>query len=496
MRVLLVVSTATRLTNRQKAPSTPLGLLSIASYIKAKGHDVKIVDLTVKPESIEKCIKHFAPDIVGVSFISTLAMNSAVKITKTAKKYNKPVVWGGIAASLLPELSFKEGGADFIVMGEGEITFSELLDTIKQGGSFYNIDGLAFIDKDEVHINKDRAFADLSTFPVLDWSLIDPKKYFQYYFNSKKMMYSYMSKGCPGKCTFCFNTSYHRNSHRTRNPEHVVDEIEYLVKHCGADGINFADEFWYPGKEDMQLFFRLIREKHLDFKWGGQTRLGVFNKEELQQMYDAGCRWLLFGIESGCEERIKEIKKGINLRKAKETFKNCKEIGITTQASFIIGYPNETEEELKETINFAKGLDANLCPFSILYIQPGSELYETYAVNKLYNPKEEMKLLKKIEIGEHSFANLSKVCDKDLRVIHFYFQWIGFMKKEGVNSDSFGVAKKMASDAFKNMVRCGFINFFIGLFASTKKFFSVVWYAKAYPKILMKYGLDRKKAVK
>lgn len=491
MKVLLINSTATRFTNRQKAPSSPLGLLAIASYIKAKGHSVKIVDLTIKTENIEKHIKSFNPDVVGLSVITTLASNSAVKASKTAKKHNKPVIWGGNMASSLPELCFKEGCVDFVVMGEGEITFSELLNTIEKGGSFYNIDGLAFIDKDGIHINKERAFADLSTFPIIDWSLVDPKKYCQVYFLSKRMLYSYLSKGCPGHCTFCYNPNYNRSTHRTRPPVHAAEEIEYLVKNCSVDGINFADEFLYPGKEDMQTFFRLIKEKHLDFKWGGQTRLGAFNKEELQQMYDAGCRWLLFGIESGCPERIRKIKKGINLEKAKETFDNCREIGITAQSSFIIGYPGETEEELKETVSFAHSLNANLCPLNILYLQAGSEILESAVNNGQYNPPRSLKEWSKIEIGEISDMNLSKVPRKDLLVIHFHFQWEGFSTKEAVNSDSYGIAKKMAADALRNMVKFGFINFFIGGFVSVKKFFTVVWYAKAYPKVLKKYGLDK-----
>jgi len=348
LKVLLINPKSTQLNRRRKAPSVPIGLLAIASFIKAKGHTVKIVDLALKSENIGKHILSFKPDVVGVTVVSTLVCNSAVKASKIAKKYNKPVIWGGQIASLLTELSFNEGCVDFIVMGEGEITFSELLDTIEKGGSYENIDGLAFVNKDGVHINKSREFAYLSLFPGTDWTLVNPKKYSQGYFQCKRMLYLYFSKGCPAHCTFCFNPTYHRSNHRRRPPGQVIEEIEYLVKNCGVDGVNFADEFLYPGPEDMQTFIRLIKEKNLDFIWGGQTRLGVYSKEDLQHMYNAGCRFLLFGVETGCEARMKEIKKGIDLKKAKETFDNCKEIGITTQGSFIIGYPDETEDEIKE----------------------------------------------------------------------------------------------------------------------------------------------------
>ena len=492
MKVLLINPKATQLNRRRKAPSVPLGLLAIASYIKAKGHTVKIVDLTVKSENIEKLIMSFNPEVVGLSFSSTLVGNSTVKISKIAKRHNKPVVWGGQMASVLPELCFKEGCVDFIVMGEGEITFSELLDSIKSGGLFSDIDGLAYIDKNGVHINKDREFADLKTFPALDWTLVKPNKYCQVYFLCKKMLYLYFSKGCPAKCTFCYSPGYHRCTHRKRSPEQVVDEIEYLVKNCGVDGINFADEFWYPGKEDFKTYIRLIKERRLEIVWGCQTRLGVFSKEDLQQMYDAGCRWILFGIESGSEARLKEIKKGINLEKAKDTFRNCREVGITAQSSFIIGYPGETEDELKETVSFALSLNANLCPINVLFLQPGSELFEYSVSSGQYTPPKNLKDWSRLQCDEFDGETLSKIPRKELLVIHFYAQWLGFSQKESVGSDSYGIVKQLAMQALKNMFKFNPDNFFLGAYASAKQFITVVWYAKAYPKILKKYGLGDK----
>lgn len=491
MRVLLINPSVSVFSIYAKAPTCPLGLLSIASYIEANGHTVKIVDKTVGTENVKKCIKIFNPDIVGITVISPVASKGAVKVSKIAKKFNKPVVWGGPFVSVVPELALKEGCVDFVVIGEGEITFSELLDSILNSGSLDDIDGLAFIDKDGVHINKDRDFADLSKFPNTDWSLIDPEKYFQHFWLTKKMLYLYFSKGCPGKCTFCYNPKYHRSLHRTRPPEHVIDEIEYLVNNFGMDGVNFADDFLYPGKEELQTFIRLIKEKKLDFKWGGQTRLGVYSREELQQMYDAGCRWLLFGVEGASKERIKSIKKGISLDVAKETYEICKEIGITSQSAFIIGYPDETEEELKETIRFAFYLDAELCMFSLLYLDPGAELFEDSVNNGLYVPPESLREWSKTTVSEDLPVNLSKVPDRELKVIHYYFQWLGFSKKDGIRNDYYGVAKKMIADAIIKTFKPGGLTFFPSIYSSLKRFLIVVWYAKAYPKILKKYGLHK-----
>lgn len=493
MKVLLVNPKATQLNKRRKAPSVPLGLLAIASYIEEKGHTIKIVDLTVKQENVKKQINSFNPDVVGISFSSTLVGNSTVKVSKIAKKLGKTVIWGGHMPSSLTELCFQEGCVDYIVIGEGEITFAELLDSMENGKSIHNIDGLAYVDKDGVHINKDRALADLAAFPPIDWSLVNPNKYCQVYFLCKKMIYLYSSKGCPAKCTFCYSPGYHKCTHRKRNPEQVVDEIEYLVKNCGVDGINFSDEFWNPGKEDMQVYFRMIKERKLSFVWGCQTRLGTFNHDELQQMYDAGCRWILFGIESGNEERIKEIKKGIRLDIAKEIFEYCRSIGITAQSSFIIGYPGETEEELKQTVSFALNLDAHLSPFNVFFLQPGSESFESAVSSGQYKPPKNLKEWAKLQCDEFEGETLSKVPKKELLVLHFYAQWRGFSQKESVSSDSYGIIKQLAFQAVTNMFKFNLDNFFVGSFASAKQFFTVLWYAKAYPGILKKYGIQKKK---
>lgn len=450
---------------------------------------MKLVDHAVKPDKIEKHIESFRPDVVALTVHSAISVSAAVYLSKVAKKYNKPVVWGGYVPTQMTELCFKEGCVDYIVISEGEITFSKLLEAIQNGRPLEDIDGLAFADKDGVHINKERAFEDLSHFPTIDWSMLDARQYGEVFFRCKKMLYIYFSKGCPAKCTFCYNPSYHRSSHRVRPVEHVMEEIEYLVKNCGVDGIYFADEYWWLEKETRQRFFDLIKQKNLTFSWGAQTRLGAFNAQELQELYDAGCRWLLFGIESASPERLRQVKKGIDLTIAKDIYDTCKKIGITTQSAFIVGYPDETEEEIRKTVALALELDANLCPFSLMYLQPLSELTNRAIEDGRYSPPDSLTEWGKINPVEVVSVNLSKVPDIDLLVLHYYFQWRGFSRKESEASNSYGAAKKLTVDAIRRALKFGPVDFFVSSFVSLKQFFTVLWYAKAYPKILKKYGL-------
>ena len=489
MKILLFNPKFAQLSRRLKSPTLPLGLLAIASYMKANGHTVKIVDLTIQSENIKRHIRDFNPDVVGVTVHSTRSIQSAIKVSKIAKSLNKPVVWGGFIPSVLTELCFKEDCVDFVVISEGELTFCELLDSMENAKPYENIDGLAFRSKEGVCINRPREFSDLTSFPPTDWSLVDPEKYLQRFFNCKRMLYLYFSKGCPAACTFCYNSGYHRSAFRRRAPEQVVDEMEYLVKTCQIDGVYFADEFVCPGKEDMATFLRLLKERNLNITWGGQTRLGVYDREQLQKMYDGGCRHLLIGVESGNEDRIKSIKKNIRLEQAKETFAACKEIGITTQSSFIIGFPDETEEEVKQTVRFAMSLDTPLSPFNVYFIQPGSEVYETVVRSGRYSPPASLKEWSKLQTDEYVGETLSNVPRKDLMVIHYYAQWRGFSTKDSVNSDSYGIFKHQVALTIRNILRFKLDNVLIGTFASAKQFLTVFWYAKAYPKIRKKYGL-------
>ncbi|MGI6249259.1 MAG: B12-binding domain-containing radical SAM protein [Acutalibacteraceae bacterium] len=492
MKVLLINPESSQINMRKKATTIPLGLMAIASYLKREGYDIKVVDLDLNPQSIVKILKEFNPDVVGVTVLSTLSGNAAIKISKIAKKHNKPVVWGGFVPTFLTDLCLKEDCVDFVIIGEGELTFSELLEAIKDGKPYSEIDGLAYVENEVIYVNKEREFSDLADFPAMDWSLLNPSEYGQVFFQAERMIYLYSSKGCPAKCSFCYNAKYYGSKQRVRPIEQVVDEIEQVVRKFNIDGIYFSDEFWYPGKNEIQKFFKLIKEKELKFFWGCQTRLGVLTKEELQQMYDSGCRWILFGIESGCEKRIKEIKKGIDLSKAKETFATCRKIGIATQASFIIGYPGETVEELKKTINFARQLDADYFPINILYFQPGSEYYDDSVASGEYTPPDSLKEWSTLQTDEYYGPNFSEVPKKDLMVLHFYTQWQAFFKKTpGKSKSSNPIAKKTVLDLLDNLFRFGLKSILIGPLVAAKQFLTVFWYAKAHPKILKKYGLEK-----
>lgn len=474
-----------------RMPSLPLGLISIASYLKSNGHEVKLIEMLVENNNIEDVLSEFQPDIAGISTMSFLAGLEAKKLTKILHKHNIPVVWGGQAATAMPDLIFKEASPDYIILGEGEITWLELVTAIETGDDILKVDGLVFKKNGKLIYTNTRPVADISLFPDLDWSMIDVKKYFSSFFNCDKMLYLHATKGCPAQCTFCSNQVFHQSKNRCRNIEQILRDIDYLYSK-GTNGIYFSDELWIPQKKQRHKFCNMMIDRNYNLVWGCQMRLGVLDEEDIKLMYKAGCRWILFGIESGNQDRIKLIKKNIDLTLAKKTVQMCEQIGITVQASFIIGFPDETEEEIKETINFADTLGASLVVMNILIPLPNSEIYNKAKERGLFEfPSTIKKFARKIEqkATDSLVVNFTKVPDLDLKVIHYYYQWKAFANKNSVNDESYGIVKKAAADAFNRIFKHGIKGFFYGTYSSAKQFLTVFLYSHVFVKVLKKYNL-------
>ncbi len=474
-----------------RMPSLPLGLISIASYLQHHGHKVKLIETLVEDNDIEEAIKDYKPDIIGITAMSFLAGIEAKEITALAHKYNITVVWGGQAASAMPEMILKEASPDYITLGEGEVTWLELVNTLENGGDVSKVAGLAYMNGSEFVRTAQRPVADISLFPDIDWSFVNVEKYFSTFFNCDKMLYLHATKGCPAQCTFCSNQQFHQSKNRCRNVEQILRDIDYLYEH-GTNGIYFSDELWMPNRTQRTQFCNMMIERNYNLVWGCQMRLGVLNESDIELMYKAGCRWILFGIESGNPERIKLIKKNIDLSIAKETVQWCEKNGITVQASFIVGYPDETAEEIKNTITFADSLGASLVVMNILIPLPNSEIYNYAKTNGLFEyPGTIKEMAFEIEqrISDNVIVNFSKVPDIDLKVVHYYYQWKAFAGKGSVNNESYGIVKKMASDTIDRIFKHGIKGFFYGIYSSVKQFLSVFFYSHAFRKILKKYGL-------
>ena len=485
MRILLINPKAERYS---RSVTLPLGLLSIASVLQKEGHAVRIYDRTVEKFSEKEVFRTFQPALIGISLIFNNSVKDTINLASFAKLFSLPVVVGGPLATQLPEAVLKHREIDIVSLSEGEETWREIAAYFeKKDRRLEDIAGLAYINGGEMVKTARRDFLDLAQLPPLDWSLVNVPRYFQASYGCDKMLYLYSAKGCPNNCAFCYNKEFHRCRYRKRPLQMLLDEIRYLSAHYGLNGVYFADELWCRNKEEMHVTCDALKSLSLDFVWGCQTRIGLFDEDDFRYMYDAGCRWVFFGVESGSERVLGLMNKRISLDKIIPTFHACRQAGITAIASCIVGFPGETEQDLRETVSLLERLETHLVNLNFFVMVPGSDIYKKMVSEGRYpeyNDICELQGTKPIEKMEYNF---SEVPDRDIKVIRCRYMWRSFTSKDSTTGNGQSFAKKIIMDALKSMTGGDFRNFAVSAFYYSLEFLYTVYYSHAYPSVIKKY---------
>ncbi len=468
----------------------PLGYIAIGSYLDAIGEEVKCIDRNVKKVNINRLLDTFKPDLLAVSVIASSGVRDAVKVSKAAHERNIPVMWGGTFPSLRSELILKEDYVDYVIIGEGEYTLRDLLEVMKGNMSVEDCLGLAYKKNGKVIINGDRPFIDLAELPPTNYELFDMEKYILKNAYGGRQLFIYQSKGCPLHCAFCSNTTYHRSTHRSRPVRVIVDEIKYLIEKYHIDIIVFADELWCPNKNDMREFCRLIKEENIKIKWSCFSRLGQFNREDYILMHECGLYAAFIGIESGNQQMLDRIHKNIKVKDVIPYFESLKDIGVAFTTFFIIGYPNETIDQLRDTVNLIQSIPVNTVPVYHFIPLPGTELFNEVIKTRKYTPpknlKEAAKSMDTITLGK----NLSTVPDVDLNVISSRIQWNAFIhKKDDKDVSSKGFAFTVIVNTIKSLVKKGPILCVYEGCKAAAHFLHIFWYAHGHKNIRKKYNL-------
>ena len=488
MNVLLInpsIGYSTRTMN------TPLGLLSIGTYLEQFGHKVRFYDRCAERTKLKTVIKEFSPDIVGISVMSSRGLKDSIAISKEMKNSGLTVVWGGQLPSLQLELVIPNDYVDIVSFGEGEETWKELLDRISNNEEIYDVLGIAYKKDGDVVCNPCRPFTDLGILPDIDWSLADPRKYMQQYFGSQKMLYLYSSKGCPGRCAFCQNVVFHKSTHRKRPNDIVVREIKYLMENYGMDSVYFSDELWCTKRSDLQDFCHRILKERLPLRWGVDLKIGLFNEDDYRLMYQAGCRWIFFGIESGSREMQRLLHKSINYDKIKPEIELLNRIGFTTIGSFMVGLPDETEDQLRDTARMINDIPFGMTPIFHFTPLPGTELYQRLVEEGKCRVPKSLEEVSHIVATESLGINYSQVPDRDLKVVKNWFIWKSFTNKTAVNNDKpFEFARQTILNGLSFISKKGILSFFGNGFAALNEFLYVFYYSHMFPKIRKKYGLN------
>lgn len=356
--------------------SAPLGMTYIAAVLREHGYQVSIIDaqaLKLSPEQLKAKLEEENPDLVGLSVMS-VTLHSALEGARIAKEVGAKVVFGGPHLSIYPQESVSYPFVDYGIIGEGEYTMLELVRALENDRPLREIKGLVYKEGGKIFSSQGQIIKDLDSLPFPARELLPMEKYTS--INAIGRSATLIStRGCPFNCGFCTNPPFMR-FHRVRNPKLVVDEIEELIKDYKAEYIMFYDDVITLRKDHIQGICQEIIRRGLKFLWESPTRLDCLDFELLKLMKRSGCYRLRLGVESGNEEILRLMKKRITLKQVEEAFVLVKKAGIKAFAYFIIGYAHETEETIKQTIEFAKRLNPDGAVFSTTVPYPGAHLYE------------------------------------------------------------------------------------------------------------------------
>ncbi len=397
----------------KKAAVIPLGIAYIASVLRAKNYNVEILDALIEgydaeslvrgeqiryglsPKEIRARISLCSPNIVGVTCPQATKHHEAHEIFKIVKELDRGIltVMGGAHASSLPEYNLQDDNLDLVVIGEGEMSFLEIVKRAEKNDyDFSDIDGMAFRQDGRIHVNQKKRFIqNLDEIPYPAYDLLDLKKYYSIGVSAgfdNRLPYVIMitSRGCPNACPYCpVGITFGERLYRTRSVENVVGEISLLVNTYGIREIQFEDSNMTKDKKRMMSLCDEIIRNRFDIIWAMPhgTEVVTLDDELLKKMREAGCYALSLAVESGNQDYLKDIKKSVNLDNVKKVVEKAKALGYKVKCYFMIGNQRETRADIIRTVGYAKSLNLDgICMF-IATPLPGTEFY-TYAVeNKL-----------------------------------------------------------------------------------------------------------------
>lgn len=408
-RIMLMTPKYTLFKNDVRRSVTPLGLAYLAGYLEKQGYELKILDIAnegydnVREErdyvtyglgdnEVKKRIQEFQPDVVGVSCIFSTQAENAKDSLRLIKEVDKGIITltGGSHPTYALEDMLNLDELDFVVIGEGELPTSQLLNALNRREEVSDIKGLAGKINGKRFINPERQYIEnLDSLPFPAVHLLNMEKYFKInlpqnpYPLGKRVAQIITSRGCSAKCVFCTTTNFWGNCYRGRSSQNVIEEIRELKEKYGIDEIQITDDNFTLRKKRAMTILEGIRDFNL--KWCAPQGVAVWalDDELLEKMRESGCYQLTFAVESGNQEVLnKIIKKPLKLSRVKPLVKKAQELGISVHSFAICGLPGEKIEQMHETYNFVRDCGFDSASFFVATPLVGSELLEICQKNR------------------------------------------------------------------------------------------------------------------
>ena len=459
MKVLLIQPPHYYDNGKSREPQgVPLGLGYIAKALLNSGNSVEVLDIWAHQYTNDELIQILEKldyDICGISALST--QYAYVKwLVSELKKYNDaPIVVGNALATFSPEIVLNNTKADICCIGEGEITFTDIINNID---NLNEVKGIYFKQNNEIQKNPPREYIkDLDSIDFPAWDLFPMDIYLKYcrvWGTSVIALNLITARGCPYKCRFCSKTF---SDVRYRSVGNIIAEIKFLKDTYGIGGVFFNDELFIRNKKTVNEFCEKVTP--LNLKWNCQGRINLVDVDLLNTMKEAGCVAVGYGVESGSQTILDNMNKSITVLQAENAIKNTLKLGMDPIIQMMYGYPGENRETLQETVDFFKKLPPAQIRvrLSITTPLPGSELYDDALKKSLIKDEEEYlgqlaggyatekSLINFTEFTDEEFYNLKSETEKRIFYnqvkgypLHFVYQKLHNLSKAPAYAKKFG----------------------------------------------------------
>jgi hopanoid biosynthesis associated radical SAM protein HpnJ len=338
----------------------------------------RVVDAPVQRLTLDDCLKIALDYDMVVIYTSTPTLRIDTETARRikAQKPETVTIFTGPHVTILPEetLLATEGSVDIVCRGEFDYAVKELA----EGASWERVAGISYRQAGAVRHTPDRPIlTDLDALPFVSQIYQRDLPIDEYIIPHLRNPYVsiYTSRGCPARCTFClWPQTFSGQTMRTRSAENVYQEVKWIRDNLPqVRDISFDDDTFSADRKHA----RAVAEKigPLGVSWIINARANC-DYDTLKIMKDAGLHHVVVGYESGDEQILKNIKKGVSRPQAEEFTRNCKKLGITIHGAFIMGLPGETRETIRNTIDYAKKLDLESIQVSLASPYPGTEFFE------------------------------------------------------------------------------------------------------------------------
>ena len=409
----------------------PTGLEYIAAYIEKYVDEINIIDLEMEPRSVRQTMEQYLdelkPDLVGISMSST-EHTEGLEIAEIAHKRGIATVLGGYHPSAIPDELLLHPQVDFIVRGEGEISFKELV--IK--GNAKGVKGISYMDGDKIIHNPDQEFVeDLDSLPFPARHL---RRYKYYLSMAKGKEHDVIttSRGCWGRCSFCCEPTMSNSSQRYRSPENVMEEILEIVKHHNGKhlSIEITDPHFMGRPELVERLCDLLASHKLNIGFIAKVRPDSMAKHPVavRKMIGVGIANFEMGIESPNMKDLNDTVKGVNPGMHITAVNNIKKWGGSAGGTFVIGLPGQTEEEILQFPAYAKNLGIVSSAFGIATPYPDTKFYDDLDTEGLifetdWNRFDEMHSVFKLEhISSERIEELASICMAKFWTLDTFFE--------------------------------------------------------------------------